>query len=95
MNSIELRKSDNLRKVPKNPPILLHRVEGNRMKIHLIMNGLDPKKELERHDKLAADYRDAMKGMGRRRNWRYRDLMNSAIFHEEEATKLRREGVGA
>jgi hypothetical protein len=63
------------------------------MKIHLIMNGLDPKKELERHNSLTAYYRAKMKAMGRRRNWEYRDLLNSVVFHEEEAAKLRGEGV--
>lgn len=63
------------------------------MKMNLILNGLDPVKELARHDALAAQYRAEMTAMGRRRNWKWRDLLRSTTYHEESAAKLRKEGV--
>ena len=63
------------------------------MKMNLILNGLDPAKELARHDSLAARYRAEIKAMGRRRNWKWRDLLRSLTYHEESATALRKEGV--
>ena len=59
----------------------------------LIQNGLDPQKELARHLDLATKYRAEIAAMGRRRNWKWRDLLSSAIFHEESAAKLRKEGI--
>ena len=53
-------------------------------------HGLDPEEELKRHDWLAAQYRCEMWRWNRRRNWRFRELMDGALFHEEEARKLRR-----
>ena len=31
--------------------------------------------------------------MGQRKNWKWRDLLSSAVYHEESAEKLRKEGV--
>ena len=62
------------------------------MKIHLILNGLDPVKELARHDALAAKYRAEMT-MFRLRNWKRAELLRSAIYHEESAAALRKEGA--
>jgi cupin superfamily acireductone dioxygenase involved in methionine salvage len=70
--------------------LLLH---SEAMKMNLILNGLDPVKELARHDALAAQYRDEMKSMGRRRNWKWCDLLRSVTYHEESAATLRKEGV--
>lgn len=63
------------------------------MKFSLTLNGLDPAKELARHDMLAVKYRTQMVALGRRRKWRWHDLLESAIYHEESAQKLRSEGV--
>lgn len=58
---------------------------------HLAQNGLNPVAEIQRHDKMASHYRTAMAAMGPRHNWKWRDLLASAVYHEESAAKLRRE----
>jgi len=65
------------------------------MKINMILSGLDPQKELSRHERLATEYRAKLDAMGKRNNWRYRDILSSLTFHQEEAKKLRDEGVAA
>jgi hypothetical protein len=63
------------------------------MRINLTMNGLDPKAELARHEMLAKKHRAEMAAMGKRNNWKWRELLKSTTFHEENAAKLRKEGV--
>jgi hypothetical protein len=63
------------------------------MKANLALNGLDPKAELARHEQLAAEYREKLAALGRKRNWRYRDILLSMTYHQEEAEKLRKEGI--
>ena len=55
------------------------------------MNGLKPKTELEYHERLVTEYRKKLDAMGKRNNWRYRDILSSLTYHEEEAAKLRKE----
>ena len=62
-------------------------------KDHLLAYGLDPEKEIARHERLADAYRQKMKALGRRRGWPWQDYRDSAIYHTEQATQLRREGV--
>jgi hypothetical protein len=61
------------------------------MLTNLILNNLDPQKELARHETLAKAYRAKLDAMGRRYNWRYRDILSSLTFHNEEAAKIRAE----
>ena len=65
------------------------------MKATMILNNLDPQNELSRHERLAQEYRAKLDAMGKRTNWRYRDILSSLTFHTEEAKKLRDEGVAA
>jgi hypothetical protein len=65
------------------------------MKTNMIANGLDPQKELSRHLHLATEYRAKLDAMGKRNNWRYRDILSSLTFHTEEAKKLRDDGVAS
>ena len=68
--------------------------EEDMRKDHLLANGLDPEKELARHERLADAYRQKMKALGRRRGWPWQDYRDSAIYHTEQAMQLRQEGVG-
>ncbi len=65
------------------------------MKANLILNNLDPQKELSRHERLTQEYRAKLNAMGKQKNGRYRDILSSLTFHQEEAKKLRDEGVAA
>jgi hypothetical protein len=56
---------------------------------NLLLNGLDPKSELDRHIRLANEYRAKLDAIGKKRNWRYRDILSSLVFHQEETEKIR------
>ncbi len=61
------------------------------MKANLILNNLDPQKELSRHERLTQEYRAKLNAMGKQNNWRYRDILSSLTFHQEEVARLREE----
>ena len=61
---------------------------------NLLLNGLDPKTELDRHIQLANKYRSKLNKMGKKRNWQYRDILSSFVFHQEEAERLKRNLYG-
>jgi hypothetical protein len=56
---------------------------------NLLLNGLDPKTELDRHIRLVSEYRDKLNKIGKKQNWQYRDILSSLVFHQEEAEKIR------
>lgn len=62
------------------------------MKTNIILNGLDLQNEISRHERLSKEYRVKLDAMGKRNNWRYRDILSSLTFHTEEAKKLREAG---
>jgi len=61
---------------------------------NLLLNGLDVRNELLRHLRLASDYRNKLDAMGKKRNWRYRDILSSFVFHTEEAERLKKDLYG-
>lgn len=56
---------------------------------HLRQSGLDPAMELARHERLARELRAKRATMKNRNNGTTRDLINRAIWHEEQAENLR------
>ena len=60
---------------------------------HLRQNGLDPAMELAHHERLARELRARRTATNNRNNATTRDLTNRAIWHEEQAAALKKEGV--
>ena len=59
----------------------------------LRLHGLDPAVELERHERLAKELRAKRARIKSRNNSTTRDLISRAIYHEAEATAIKKEGI--